>query len=210
MLEWMRRGGPEIVSIHIPKTGGTSFWRVLEHIYGPKAVQRVFPREYEAEAPISVKRGIRALHGHFRYADLGQRVQVASPVKLVTWLRNPVDRVISNYHYRIEKQEMTAVGLRSYAARSTARNRMARHLEGTDLADLFFVGILEEFWADCNQLGHMMGWPEFPHFWENVSDYTRKQFSNEAREEIGALNEEDEALYRRALELRSNRTSQVG
>ena len=130
MLEWMRRGGPEIVSIHIPKTGGTSFWRVLEHIYGPKAVQRVFPREYEAEAPISVKRGIRALHGHFRYADLGQRVQVASPVKLVTWLRNPVDRVISNYHYRIEKQEMTEVGLRSYAARSTARNRMARHLEG--------------------------------------------------------------------------------
>ena len=53
-------------SIHIPKTGGTSFWRVLEHVYGPKAVQRVFPGDYEGKEKFPIERGTRALHGHIR------------------------------------------------------------------------------------------------------------------------------------------------
>ena len=207
-MAWLRKKRLEIISIHIPKTGGTSFWRLLEHIYGPQAVQRVFPKNYQTFTPITVKSSIRALHGHFRYSKLTQQVELSTQVKLISWVRNPVDRVISNYYYRIEKDEMKKVGLLNYASRPTARNRMGHHLTGMDLSNFFFIGILEKFWEDCSQLGHMMNWPGFPHFWENMSGYEDKQVSRQVRDEIRALNKEDEEIYRCALDLRLKRISQ--
>ena len=210
MIRWLKNRGPEIVSIHIPKTGGTSFWRVLEHVYAPEAVQRVFPGDYEGREKFLIERSIRALHGHIRYRDLGGFFNLPTDVKVVTWLRDPTDRVISNFHYLVERREMREPDLLEYAARGSARNRMSRFLKGADLDDFFFVGVLEKFWEDCTDLGRRLKWADVPHIWENVSDYTRRKVPEDARREIRLLNQQDEELYRRALDLRSERLSRVG
>ncbi len=210
MLRWLSNRGPEMVSIHIPKTGGTSFWRVLEHVYAPEAVQRVFPGDYEGQEAFPIKRGTRALHGHIRYMDLATFFDLPTDAKLVTWLRDPTDRVISNFHYLVERGEMEESDLLEYAARKSARNRMSRFLKGSDLQDFFLVGILEEFWEDCKDLGRRLNWADVPHIWENASDYTRRQVPEDTRRKIRLLNEEDEKLYQRALALRSERLSRVG
>ena len=197
-------------SIHIPKTGGTSFWRVLEHVYGPKAVQRVFPGDYEGKEKFPIERGTRALHGHIRYQDLAAFFDLPADVKRVTWLRNPTDRVISNFHYLVERGEMKESDLLEYAARESARNRMSRFLKGADLDDFFFVGVLEKFWEDCKDLGGRLKWADVPHLWENISDYARRKVPEDTRREIRQLNQKDEQLYRRALALRSERLSRVG
>ncbi len=199
-----------MVSLHIPKTGGTSFWRVLEHVYAPEAVQRVFPDDYGDHKKFAIERSTRALHGHIRYRDLGVRFDLPADVKVVTWLRDPADRVISNFHYLVERREMKESELLEYAARRSARNRMGRFLKGADLDDFFFVGVLEKFWEDCKDLGRRLKWPDVPHIWENVSDYTRRKVPEDARREIMLLNQQDEELYRRALALRSERLSRVG
>ena len=198
------------MSIHIPKTGGTSFWRVLEHVYSPETVQRVFPGDYEGKEAFPIERGTRALHGHIRYKDLGAFFDLPADVKLVTWLRDPTDRVISNFHYLVERGEMKESDLLEYAARKSARNRMSRFLRSADLEDFFLVGILEEFWEECKDLGRRLKWADVPHIWENVSDYTRRKVPEDARREIRLLNGRDEELYQRALALRSERLSRVG
>ena len=210
MLRWLSNRGPELVSLHIPKTGGTSFWRVLEHVYAPEAVQRVFPGDFEGQEKFRIERSTRALHGHIRYKDLGASFDLPADVKVVTWLRDPADRVISNFHYLVERREMKESDLLEYAARGSARNRMSRFLKGADLDDFFFVGVLEKFWEDCKDLGHSPKWADVPHIWENVSDYTRRNVPEDTRREIRLLNQQDEELYRRALALRSERLSRVG
>ena len=209
MLRWLSKRGPEIVSLHIPKTGGTSFWRVLEHVYAAETVQRVFPGDYEEHEKFPIERGTRALHGHIRYKDLEAFFDLPADVRLVTWLRDPTDRVISNFHYLVERREMRESDLLEYAARGSARNRMSRFLKGADLDD-FFVGVLEKFWEDCKDLGRRLKWPDVPHLWENVSDYARRKIPEDTRREIRTLNQQDEELYRRALDLRSARLSRVG
>ena len=140
MLRWLSKRAPEIVSLHIPKTGGTSFWRVLEHVYAAETVQRVFPGDYEEHEKFPIERGTRALHGHIRYKDLEAFFDLPADVRLVTWLRDPTDRVISNFHYLVERREMRESDLLEYAARGSARNRMSRFLKGADLDDFFLWG----------------------------------------------------------------------
>ena len=210
MLRWLSKRGPEIVSLHIPKTGGTSFWRVLEHVYAAETVQRVFPGDYEEHEKFPIERGTRALHGHIRYKDLEAFFDLPADVRLVTWLRDPTDRVISNFHYLVERREMRESDLLEYAARGSARNRMSRFLKGADLDDFFFVGVLENFWEDCKDLGGILKWVDVPHLWENISDYARRKVPEDTRREIRQLNQKDEQLYRRALALRSERLSRVG
>ena len=72
------------------------------------------------------------------------------------------------------------------------------------------MGVLEKFWEDCKDLGRRLKWPDVPHLWENVSDYARRKIPEDTRREIRTLNQQDEELYRRALDLRSARLSRVG
>jgi len=217
----------ELISIHIPKTAGTSFRNILGSVYGRNRVLRVdMPLQSERASheklihgPKRLPGSARVLHGHFRRQDLVRHYGLGPGIPVITWLRDPVERVVSNYYYLqgilrgiveerkrnvaiLNKMEKT---LLEYARADIARNRMAKFLDGMDLGDLLFVGIQEYFSEDLTELARLLGWKQFDRFHHNSSEDQKAPVSEELRREIRKLNERDTELYEEALRLREGR-----
>lgn len=93
--------------VHVPKTAGQTFISILENQY-PSAVTRVEPdRETDPkwqnigeDAQRAQRSGAAVIVGHFRF---GVHRWIEGPYRYVTFLRDPVDRVISHYHFALER-----------------------------------------------------------------------------------------------------------
>jgi hypothetical protein len=223
------KGGVELVSIHIPKTAGTSFRHTLQSVYGKKGVLRIDIRKGNeaslqvraADNPRTLPTQARVLHGHFRYDDLKEFYSLDNGIPVITWLRDPVERVISNFFYlqKIlrgivnEKKKRDGLlrrmqrNLTEFAHEERNRNRMSKFLDGLALGDLRFVGTIENFSEDMEALASVLGWKDYKTFEHNSSRKERDPVSDEMREEIKELNSEDVALYREALLIREERNS---
>ena len=218
----------EIISIHIPKTAGQSFQKILQEIYGEKLDSRhgrkeFFPKKIRPRKLLkTIPIGVTALHGHLFYWHV-QPLHLRHHAKVITWQRDPVERMISNYYYlmkqvRKKPQHPNAdkinYSLIDYAKIDVVQNRMHRYLEGISLTDLFFCGFTETFSEDLNRLSELLGWPCIPKTervndgsqYKNNPDCTTKEVTNEMRAKIRDLNKLDMELYERAKSLKSNRS----
>lgn len=218
----------ELISIHIPKTAGTSFRNILKEVYGAEHVERfdIIKKEkliFVEEAELKSKKfpsKIKVIHGHFNYRDLTEQLKIRKDIPVITWLRNPVERVISNYYYlaerlREELQEeekglnilaKMQKSLIEYARLEMNRNRMSKFLEGISLDEMKFVGIQEYFNEDLAYFGHIFGIDNIKPLEQNITGEKHK-VRNEILQEISGLNELDISLYNKALELRRKRLS---
>jgi hypothetical protein len=142
-----------IISIHIPKCGGTSFRSVLEGIYG----ERLWLNYGIMFSPAQVRtdlipRDTRCIHGHF-LADTFDAL--APPPRLVTWLRHPVERVVSNYYHFLRSPDRRdaccrqlldqGLSLEQFAELDWMRNEATRYMAGKSVEAFAFVGIMERF-----------------------------------------------------------------
>lgn len=88
-----------LVFIHVPRTAGTTFVGILDRLYGRDAVLELYGSEPEAAweglTPEGAAR-IRVVVGHVAY---GVHERLPMPCRYLTFLRDPVDRVISHYRY---------------------------------------------------------------------------------------------------------------
>ncbi len=219
----------ELISVHIPKTAGTSFRHTLKEVYGETAVirldiplanhgKRVKINEIdytESQLPI----GTTVAHGHFSPALFYQTFPDVPEVPMITWLRDPVERVISNYYYLSKRlQEETEgndnargivrrlqLSLMEYAARNENRNRQHKFLEGIELEKLAFVAIQEHYSEELTALGRHFNWPPIEEVKHNVTGRATREVSDADRAEIAALNPLDMELYERGLRLREQR-----
>ena len=220
--------GIEIISIHIPKTAGRSFHRILKQVYG-ESLDKSYEKEHffhgksdDLILKDELPDGIKGIHGHLTIAQVKHIIELEEP-KVITWVRVPVERVISNYYYfmkRIREGNTTEkqrskinYKLLKYAAQPKRCNRMTTILDGMDIKDFFFIGIMERFDKDIKTLGKMMGWPdniEIPHLNDSSSFKMNndcatqyKDIDVEMRFEIARLNEADMNLFNNILKLRS-------
>ncbi|MCD4731633.1 MAG: sulfotransferase family protein [Bacteroidales bacterium] len=218
----------ELISIHIPKTGGRSFYEILKFVYGSKLDSRTkredfFPDDQISTNTFEVPNGISVLHGHMRYNDVKDKI--GRKTKIITWFRDPVDRVISNYYFlmyriseeKIQPEQMDKAGfsLLEYARLKSERNVIGRFLDGSDLEDFFFVGDFHNFNQEVKSLGRLLGWPEkLPDIYENKTEdlnifnfCTTKpsDITADIRNKIVELNNDDYNLYSQSIELRHNR-----
>lgn len=209
-----------LVSIHVPKTAGRSFRAVLRGVYGEKKVfniTRDSGKMWNEELERSIPSSVEVLHGHFTFADIS-KLHRETGVPVITWLRDPVERVLSNYYFFIQRvgsgerphaYHRRNEALMDYIRLGSSRDRMSRFLDGAVLKDLFFVGIMEHFDEDLRQLGARLGWGKVEPVHVNSNKAFRAQFppvGGEVRKIIRDLNERDQALYEEGLRLRRLRS----
>lgn len=102
--------------IHVPKTGGMTFYSMIREIYRPSESHKINPAAASIEAyrnlPPARKNRLKAIYGHM---DFGLRELLPAGSAYVTLLRHPVERVISHYYYvrRTENDPLRELAVRS-------------------------------------------------------------------------------------------------
>jgi hypothetical protein len=219
-----------MISVHLPKTAGTSFRGSLETHFG-----RSFLSDY-SDIPINRtpwKRnskamvdavsnafhdfsGIECIHGHFmpmKYLVLSFR----RPLTFITWLRNPVDRLISHYHFwktnsppvvpplhaRMLKEGWT---LERFCLGKEMRDIYHQFLWGFPIKRLNFIGITEFYQEDFGWFAKNYLMSETPVLLLNKNSQSDPPaLSTSLRKAIEVYHEKDIALYSKAMELRWQR-----
>ncbi len=227
----------ELISLHIPKTGGTAFRILLQSVYGAREL--LF--DYEDKIGRSDSRfhtdfvgwqrdnerhiceiasRTRAVHGHFW---AGKYLPYFPEARKIVWLRDPTRLLISAYFYwkrtRPEwhpvYQVVSEKGLSplQFAALPDVQNPVtSRFLKGYGIGDFDFVGIMEHFAEDVEDLCEWMGWPKInvPVVNKTVSaDYAQFEFDEQAVDQIRAYNSSDVVFYNAALERRHERRARL-
>lgn len=83
------------VFVHIPKTGGSTLWHIINKQYGANEFWS-FNENADYQKMIENADKMKCLIGHFPF---GVHQQIKRPCTYFTMLRNPVERVISYYYY---------------------------------------------------------------------------------------------------------------
>jgi hypothetical protein len=147
---------------------------------------------------------IAALRGE---APRGQRFLVSSqkpirhwigafhPASVVTFLRDPVDRVVSNYRMHVRQKSFTGTFAEFYESRDQI-NLQSRQLSGTDLHDLGFVGLFEAMPDMLKALSRHIGVELRMRHDNGAGRSPRPKIDAATRSRILALNEDDLCLYR--------------
>lgn len=201
-----------IVSVHVPKSAGTSFKRVLQEVCGARIWYNygtIFSRE-QARIEL-VPPGTTFIHGHF-LADAFD--DLFPDRRLVTWVRHPVERLVSNYHHFLRSPDMRddccralherKLSLRQFADLEWMRNETSRYLADKPVEDFDFVGITERFGASIEHFCQVFGFRnvlKLPHENQNPGRGSeRYELSREDYAYILERNAADLAWYDRASE----------
>ncbi len=156
----------ELISVHFPKAAGTSLAGLLREIYG-NALHLDYdhpphdPREGE---PIDRYPIIRAVHGHFHAG----RYDAFPSARRVTFLREPVDNLISIYffwqamaacgypaHDRLLNEQPDIVEFSTYPEVRTLAS--ASYFGGVDLRSFDLVGFYETRSVSIARLSNLLG-----------------------------------------------------
>jgi len=217
----------ELISIHIPKTAGTSFEQTLKDVYGGKAILRIDHRPwYKGTAKFysfgkkEIPEQIKVIHGHFNYHHLKSYINITENIPVITWLRDPVVRSISNFNSirRVVYEDLKEANVKDktywklqaieknvmeFSSKPGQRSLMARYLMGVNLEQLFFVGIVEHYTEDLAHLAKLLAWENFQEYKINISE--KHKVNTKKRKIIKRYNKVDYNLYKQALYLRQKR-----
>jgi hypothetical protein len=220
-----------LISLHLPKTAGTSFRHSLADHYGEKLLLRYGERpleqpEFERHKLVTVAaitlldvdyQNIDCIHGHFlpyQYLLLSSKTACT----FITWMRNPVERLISNYYHIQKNYKLYKSGfhemvinekwpLEKYCLCERMRNIYTRFLWAFPLENFDFIGITEYYEKDFIFFRERYLTKEIPVRRLNVNQdkQANYQISKPLRKKIEAYHAEDMALYQRALQKRMER-----
>jgi hypothetical protein len=152
----------ELVSVHIPKTAGTALYAGLVKHYGQALLADhnvtrhkdwVKQPKYNTTCPAPVEPSTRAVHGHFR-ADRYD----GSDAIMMTWLRDPVERLLSNYFYHLagpSAVQFDRADLRVWANRTA--DYYATLLCCIDSRRFNFVGFTDRWGDDLARMERVIG-----------------------------------------------------
>lgn len=206
----------DLVFLHVPKTGGTAVRTALVHAcrdrrvlfdYGAKEKQTtpalraaLYAGERTGDGvtlrrSLDDRRGL-LLVGHFKAEKYWDAFH---PDSFVTFLRDPIDRLISEYNHHVERRGLTTP-IEEFVEQSLFRRHVSALFRGVDPAEFGFVGFTETFEDDLRALSDRLGRP-LAAVRENEGAYEpglREKAGDPAfRKHVRRLVADDHDLYRR-------------
>jgi hypothetical protein len=219
------------VSLHLPKTAGNSFKVVLEEHFGDAMINdyadyplNAAPTERHRQAveaclATAAAQGdygnIRCIHGHFLPLKYLLLADSRSTV-YVTWMRDPIARLVSHYHYWYDAYEPDSPdtrplhrrvveekwSLEKFCLSPDMRNLYNQFLWGFPLERFDFIGITENYEADLRSFSLDYLGSELQARVVNMRKSPRSEgaeLSGRLRKRIEQWHAADVDLYRRAL-----------
>lgn len=189
-----------IVFPHVPKTGGTSFYKALRRSLGDRLCQRSLTfaptrsvsgvqREMESIRLFLTQQKLRksfdVIYGHFS-ADLFRYVN--APVGM--FFREPVARVVSEYHYKRAKGRLSDTSLEDFSNSEAQMRLYASYLGRMPIEGLAFVGLTERY-AESLQLFHRI-------FGLKLTEHSERIGAYEKLETTAIMQPENADIYREA------------
>lgn len=202
------RTGPDVVlSVHIPKTGGVSFRKILAQLYGEDFLLKYWQMtDAYGRVVTKIPAHVRCIHGHYSPEVLLPEFPNA---RLITWVRDPVERVVSSYFHRLREPDWQhpvtrelhekKLSLVEFAALKLMRNEMARYIGGRQVEDFSFIGRVEAFDESLAWFLREFGFNRTAIPRENCNPErltSRYAIDAATRIRIAALNERDYEIYR--------------
>jgi len=224
-----------IISVHLPKTAGSSFKVSLDQHFGQKLLfdyadfpinTPVFQRNKDVliSGLNNVEKdfgNIECIHGHFMPAKY-LLLSTLNPLIFVTWMRHPVERVVSHYyfwqkyyeleapplHKRIVEEKWT---LEEFCLSEEMKNLYNQFLWGFPLNNFNFIGITEHYEADFRQFTNIFLHKDENSFKVNINENRKGYYpiTKSLRKKIESFHEIDMELYHSALNLRFQRNKPV-
>lgn len=226
-----------IISVHVPKTAGTSFVKSLEAHFGLGLL-----KDY-ADLPTNTPQyernraallacvhyaesvhatGVACIHGHFlplKYLLLS----VKKDLRFITWMRNPVERVLSHFYYlksfydpatapplhrKMVEEEWS---IERFCLSPELKNLFGQFLWGFPLEYFDFIGITEFYDEDLAYFSEQYLHTDLEPQRENVGKKEGGTYQIEAgfRAQLEQFHAYDLELYKTALLMRQKRLSNL-
>lgn len=220
---------PTIVFLHLSKTGGTTLWDILNLEYSSSKIYPQLKKSEYANFISSVNSSYKfydVISGHIPF---GIHKYLEREVTYFTFLRDPVERIISDYFYVLREKEhhhneliiKNKMSLAEYVEMSDKGNGQVaalagclsnKNLDKTTLHKakenlnnkMFFVGLTEEFDASILILKNLLGWLIEPYYIKkNVTKFRpqKPDFNKETIKLIKEKNQLDIDLYEYAKQI---------
>ncbi len=220
-----------VIFLHIPKTAGVTFGSILTRIYRPEEIatyRMKFPLDSYYASVYAKRKQLHLLRGHFTF---GAHRFVVAPFVYLTFLRDPIDRVISLYYFYREwkdgplYKDVQKISLEEFVTSGITRladNGMVRQLSGVgshvrygsctqetlqqakeNLERYFLVGLVQEFDRSIEIFSSLLGWqiPEYQPRNVTKNRPKRDEISAQTLAVLEKYNQLDKELYRFGVEL---------
>lgn len=210
--------------VHIPKTGGTSFRKSLEYLVGSSntyydynnnsSITNLLIKEIKyisvdlhsiLNSEINFKEK-SLICGHVSIMDYAN---IIFPQNIFTFIRNPVERVISHYEHAVRKQDYKG-SLTDFCQEERFRNIQHKMLSGYPLHAIGFIGITDEFNRSIEQFQRQYGLalPQLELNRNTKKDISTKYDINEKTKSlIISMNNQDTLLFEKAKKIFSSRSN---
>ena len=216
-----------IISVHFPKTAGSSFKASLIQHFDQKVLLDYddfpintppFQRNRNVlnsglENAVRDFEKVECIHGHFMPAKY-LLLNTIKPLTFVTWMRHPVDRIVSHYYYwqrnywpdapplhkRIVEEKWS---LERFCLSNEMQNLYQQFLWGFPLNNFDFIGITEHYKEDFRYFVKTFLQKDVASYKENINENRKGNYpiSKSFRNKIESFHKVDMELYNSALKL---------
>lgn len=216
-----------LISLHLPKTAGSSFLASLRGFYGESLLldyadfpinTPVFKRNRYALKMFVINgikhhKNVEAIHGHF----LPLKYLLCRDAKFVTWMREPIERLASHYFYWLRSYGLQNAPLlhkrvveeqwsfERFCLAPELRNFYSQFFWGFPFRRFDFIGITEHYETELEYFSNefLGATLQVRRENENPNHEKASYFEDKnLREKVERYHSRDVALYKRALDLR--------
>lgn len=222
-----------LVSLHLPKTAGSSFRASLQEHFGeglrldygdmpmntPEKERNRAALRQGLRHILAPPRHVACVHGHF----LPLKYRWCRGARFLTWMRDPIERLASQFHYwkrnygphnvsilqtRLVEEDWS---FERFCLGPEFHNLYRKYLWRFPVERFAFIGITEHYEEDLEYLGaRLLGVPLANRSENRNPEQVSSYFEDpDLRRRVEEHHAEDVELYRRALEMRVRRMEGV-